>query len=144
MLLLGLLLVGATAAFTGLVVADNNSGSPDYAVSVLGHHIATMNTLAAFLAGAALALVFCLGLAMMSGGSRRAWRRRTDLRTARAQVRDAEAERDMLASRVPQDGPAMDGPVADEPMADRWPADDMPATKESRGPRHRQRHLFGH
>jgi hypothetical protein len=83
MLLLGLLLIGATAAFTGLVIADNDSGSPDYGVSVLGQHIATLNTLEAFLAGAALALVFCLGLAMLRhAGRRAARRRRTDRPTA--------------------------------------------------------------
>ncbi len=135
MLLLGLLLVGATAAFTGLVVADNNSGSPNYSVTVLGHHIATMNTLAAFLAGAALALVFCLGLAMMTGGSRRAVRRRSDLRAARRDAKDAAAERDLLASRVGDDT----GPMADpEPMAGE------PQGTEAQVRRRRARHLFGH
>lgn len=133
MLLLGLLLVGATAAFTGLLVADNNSGSPDYSVVVLGHHIATMNTLSAFLAGAALALVCCLGLAMMSAGGRRVARRRADLRSARRDARDAAAERDQLAARVADDPEPEPDPVARE------------SAEPVSGARHRQgRQLFGH
>jgi hypothetical protein len=65
MLLLGLLLLAATGTFTGLVIADNLSGGPEYTVSVLGQDIATMSTLAVFCAGLALALIFCLGLATM-------------------------------------------------------------------------------
>ncbi|WUO35225.1 hypothetical protein OHT21_42805 [Streptomyces sp. NBC_00286] len=63
MFLLGLLLLAATGAFTGLVIADNLSGGPEYTVSILGENIATINTLAVFCAGLALALIFCLGLA---------------------------------------------------------------------------------
>lgn len=60
---LGLLLLAATGAFAGLAIADNLSGGPEYTVSVLDHDIATMNTLAVFCSGLALALIFCLGLA---------------------------------------------------------------------------------
>ncbi|WP_369405334.1 hypothetical protein [Streptacidiphilus melanogenes] len=83
MLLLGLLLIAATAAFTGLVIADNLSGGPDYQVTVLGHTIATMNSLEIFLSGLALALIFCLGLAMTGTGGMLAKRRRLRLREAR-------------------------------------------------------------
>ena len=69
MLFLGLLLVVGTGAFTALVIADNMSGGPDYAVSVLGHHIATLNGLGIFCSGLALALVFCLGVVIMAGGA---------------------------------------------------------------------------
>ncbi|MEU0119728.1 hypothetical protein ABZ137_40240 [Streptomyces bobili] len=64
MLILGLLLLAATGAFTGLVIADNLLGGPEYTVSVLGQDIVTLNTLAVFCAGLALALLFCLGLSM--------------------------------------------------------------------------------
>jgi hypothetical protein len=60
---LGMLLLAATAAFTGLVIADNLGGGPHYTVSMLGQNIATMNALAIFCAGLALALIFALGLA---------------------------------------------------------------------------------
>ncbi|MBC7267231.1 MAG: hypothetical protein H5T76_00730 [Streptomyces sp.] len=63
MLLLGLLLLAAVGAFTGLLIADNLSGGPEYTVSVLGQDIATMNPLAVFCSGLALALLFCLALA---------------------------------------------------------------------------------
>ncbi|MEU0114644.1 hypothetical protein ABZ137_13150 [Streptomyces bobili] len=66
---LGLILLAATGAFTGLVIADNLSGGPEYTVSVLGREIATMNALAIFSSGLALALIFCLGLAMVKGSS---------------------------------------------------------------------------
>lgn len=64
MLLIGLLLLAATGAFTGLVIAYNLSGGPEYTVSVFGQDIATMNTLAIFCSGLALALIFCGGLAV--------------------------------------------------------------------------------
>jgi hypothetical protein len=141
MLLLGLLIVAAIAAFTGLVIADNNTASPQYVVSVLGHHVATVNTLTAFLAGAALALLFCLGLALVSSGSRRAVRRRSDLRQARRDARAAAAERDQMATRVHDDtGP----PFAEDPG---YPASDAsdPEPDQGKPSRHRQgRHLFGH
>ncbi|GAA2531537.1 hypothetical protein ABT319_05165 [Streptomyces sp. NPDC000678] len=62
MLVLGLLLLAAAGAFTGLLIADNLSGGPEYTVSVLGQDIATMNALAIFCSGLALALIFCAGL----------------------------------------------------------------------------------
>ncbi|MER5543935.1 hypothetical protein ACWDBD_28565 [Streptomyces sp. NPDC001118] len=85
MLILGLLLLVATGAFTALAIAGNLSGGPQYGVSVLGHHIATLSPLGLFCSGLALALIFCLGLAMVSGGAhhrrsprpRRAHRRTT-------------------------------------------------------------------
>ncbi|MEU6403281.1 hypothetical protein [Streptomyces sp. NPDC046985] len=69
MLLLGLLLLAATGAFTGLAIAGNLSGGPDYTVSILGNDLVTMNTLAIFSTGLALALLFCLGLSLLTGGA---------------------------------------------------------------------------
>ncbi|MFD9633301.1 hypothetical protein [Streptomyces violascens] len=84
MLLLGLLLLGATGAFIGLLiaVADNLSGGPDYGVTVLGNHIATLNSLGIFLAGIALTLIFGLGCAMVRSAGARARRRRPGAATA--------------------------------------------------------------
>jgi ABC-type spermidine/putrescine transport system permease subunit I len=76
MLILGLLLLAGSAAFTALVIADNLSGGPEYTVSVLGEDIATMNTLAVFCSGLALALIFCLGLALMSAAKTHRRRRK--------------------------------------------------------------------
>nr|WP_232838895.1 hypothetical protein [Streptomyces triticisoli] len=71
MLLIGLLLLAATAAFTALLIAGNLSGGPEHTVSVLGNDIARMNTLEAFSAGLALALIFCLGAALLAGAATR-------------------------------------------------------------------------
>lgn len=76
MILLGLLLLAVTGAFTGLLIADNLSGGPDYSVTVLGNHIATMNSLAVFLAGIALTLIFGLGIVLVTGGTAVRKRRR--------------------------------------------------------------------
>jgi hypothetical protein len=84
MLILGLLLLAATGAFAGLAIADNPGGGPDYAVTVLGHDVGTVNTLGAFVAGAAVTLAFLLGCVMASSGARRARRRSAELRAARA------------------------------------------------------------
>jgi hypothetical protein len=75
MLVLGLLLLAATAAFTGLAIADNLGGGPEYSVSVLGNHIATMNALELFCAGLTLALLFCLGMATALNSAHRSRRR---------------------------------------------------------------------
>ncbi|MCH0570545.1 hypothetical protein I3F60_15005 [Streptomyces sp. MUM 136J] len=69
MLFLGLFLLTATGAFTALAIAGNLSGGPEYTVSVLGQDIATMNGLALFSSGLALALIFCLGVAMVAIGA---------------------------------------------------------------------------
>jgi cell division protein FtsX len=83
MLLIGLLLLGATGAFTALAIAGNLSGGPEYTVSVLDHQIATMNTLAVFSSGLALALIFCLALttAVIGASHRPTHRRHRRLRT---------------------------------------------------------------
>ncbi|MEV5878260.1 hypothetical protein AB0L75_29340 [Streptomyces sp. NPDC052101] len=83
MLFLGLLLLAGTGAFTALAIVGNLSGGPEYTVSVLGHDIATMNGLALFSSGLALALIFCLGLTMMAAGSTHHHRHRRP-RTPRA------------------------------------------------------------
>ncbi|WP_374209080.1 hypothetical protein [Kitasatospora sp. A2-31] len=70
MLLLGLLLMATTGAFAGLLIADNLDGGPDYTASVLGNDVATLSSLGIFLAGIALALLFCLGLAMIARARR--------------------------------------------------------------------------
>ncbi|MER5914095.1 hypothetical protein ABT124_27350 [Streptomyces sp. NPDC001982] len=69
MLFLGLLLLLAAGVFTALAIAGNMSGGPDYSVSVLGHHVATFGPLAIFCSGLALALIFCLGIALMASGA---------------------------------------------------------------------------
>lgn len=164
MLILGLLLLACTAAFTGFVLADNLNGGPDYDVTVLGHHIATMDSLAIFCAGLALALIFGLGVVMTMGGLSLHRRKSRKLAAARRESAETARERDRLAARLEKDTatgtgngttayPAADpgeGPYASEggrepdPAADRDPASSGAARAEER-PRHRHgRHLFGH
>jgi hypothetical protein len=126
MLLLGLLLLCATGAFVGLLIADNLSGGPDYQVMLLGNTIATMNSLAIFLSGLALALIFCLALAMTGLGSRIAGRRRALVRTARGPRAGAPARH-----------AATTDAAAEEEVA---PTVATPAGS----PRRTHRHLFGH
>jgi hypothetical protein len=105
MLLLGLLLLAATGVFAGLAIVDNMSGGPDYSVVLLGHHIATMNSLAIFLSGIALALIFCIGLALATSGGAMMRRRGVQLRRARAEARRATADRDALQDRLDEAPP---------------------------------------
>lgn len=125
MLLLGFLLLAGTAAFTGLLISENFSGGPDYTVTMFGNDLGTVNTLGAFLTGIALALVFCLALAMVSSGAARARRRKSELRRMR---REAARNADLT-------GAADTEPMGTEPMGT------VPATHAKR---HRKVHIFGH
>lgn len=124
MLFLGLLLLTATAAFTGLAISDNLGGGTDYTVSVLGNDIATMSPVAIFCAGLALALIFSLGLWMATGGAMLRRSRRIRMRH----------ERDALAARLSERETTAGRPQASEPA-------DEPVPRRHRG---RRIHLFGH
>lgn len=124
MLVLGLLLLGATAAFTGLLIAYNLSGGPDYTVALFGGTIATMNGLEIFLAGLALALIFCLAVAMTGIGGRLLHRRRALLRQART-----DTSRPVGATSQQRFVP--------EPIVEAAGTGSSPAV-------HRRRHLLGH
>lgn len=110
MLLLGLLLMAASGAFTGLLIADNLSGGPEYQVTILGHDLVTLDPLGVFLSGVALGLLFCMGLALMW----MARRGRRPVRSAergglRRQDRPAEPAR-RVESAVPEDEEAPTAP----------------------------------
>ncbi|RKE17484.1 hypothetical protein [Streptomyces sp. TLI_171] len=138
MLLLGLLLFAASGAFAGLLIADNLGGGPEVGVTVLGNHIATVNTLGAFLAGLALALLFCAGLALMGAGVR--WHRRV----RRAAARD---NTQVVADRT-ADTRITERPITDDALTERQPDTDDPGITEGRPaaerPRSHPRHRFGH
>ncbi|MEU6281392.1 hypothetical protein [Streptomyces sp. NPDC047028] len=108
MLLLGLLLMAATAAFTGLLIAFNLSGGPTYAVSLFGGHPFTISVLGAFLGGLALAILFGLGLWMFLGGTALAAYRGRKRRARRDEVRQTRAERDAMAERLEGGGAPAD------------------------------------
>ncbi|MDX3849949.1 hypothetical protein [Streptomyces sp. AK02-01A] len=96
MLIIGLLLMAATAAFTALLIAFNLSGGPDYAVTLFGSTPFTINALGAFLSGIALMLIFGLGLWFMLGGAALIVRRSKKRRAARHAV----SERDELRGQL--------------------------------------------
>lgn len=100
MLILGLLLLACTAAFVGLVISDNLGGGAEHDVTVFGQHIATMNGLAIFCAGLALALVFSLGVILATGGLAARHRRHRALRDVRYEADATARERDELAARL--------------------------------------------
>jgi hypothetical protein len=135
MLLLGLMLLGATAAFTGLLIADNLSGGPDYQVTILGNTIATTNSLEIFLSGLALALIFGLGVAMTGAGGRLARRRHTLLDDARHHP----ARQGNAAGPVPTT-PDGDGERPEPAHA----AAGVPSDTASTERPHSRLHLFGH
>ena len=160
MLILGLLLLAGTAAFVGLVIADNLGGGADYSVTVLGHQIAVMDGLAIFLAGLALALVFALGAMLTMSGMKMRRRHGRKLHAARREAEATARERDELAARLDQihaeheaaeqdtvvagrDEYAADGSTPDlaeereRAAAGTWP--EQPSHRRPHG-----RHLFGH
>ncbi|MBS2961505.1 hypothetical protein KGA66_00505 [Actinocrinis puniceicyclus] len=135
MLLLGLLLAGAAGAFTGLLIAYNASGGPEYTVTMFGNTLGTLNTLEIFISGIVLALIFCLGLLMMRGGAAMARRRRVSRREQRRQTAAALAERDAMANRLRDTGSYEGDPAVTATQTD------VAATTPRR--RHRP-HVFGH
>ncbi|WP_380282807.1 hypothetical protein [Kitasatospora purpeofusca] len=129
MLLFGLLLVAVTGAFTGLLIADNLAGGPEYQVTILGTDLVTLNSLGIFLAGLALALLFCLGLALM----RAARRARLFRRTPRHDRRTAAGTR----------APGTEERTADERLTDERAPDAPVAGGAGAGGGRRLRHLLG-
>jgi|GEM_PF-3262722 len=147
MLLLGFLLAAAVAAFTGLAIADNTGGST-IGVSMVGNHLANLTPLQIFLCGLALALIFCLGLAMLASGLHAHRRRRLELRSARREAKQAARERDALAARTADDTTAAPGGGDGRYAGSRT---DTAAGASAGGTamgrparRHRTHHLFGH
>jgi hypothetical protein len=133
MLLLGILLLGATGAFTGLLIAYNTGGGPDYTVTMFNNDLVTLNSLEIFIAGLALALIFCLSLAMCFGGASYRRHRRTARIAERREAARAIAERDALAAGTQPDGLTEETPAT---------ASANTTTTETRR-RHRPQ-VFGH
>ncbi|MFJ2675825.1 hypothetical protein [Streptomyces sp. NPDC087525] len=135
MLIIGILLMAATAAFTALLIAFNLSGGPDYAVTLFGSTPFTLNALGAFLSGIALALIFGLGLWLMLGGAALLAHRSRKRRAARAAVSERDELRGRLDSRTAPPEADHTGRGATGPST--------PSLSASRRPAHRF-HLPGH
>ncbi|WP_436775305.1 hypothetical protein [Yinghuangia sp. YIM S09857] len=96
MIFLGLLIAAAAAAFAALLIAYNTSGGPEYTVSMFDQDMVTLNSLAIFVSGLAIALIFCAGLALAASWPRT--RRRLGMhRTTDAELR-ARADRHAAAN----------------------------------------------
>ncbi|MFJ1705993.1 hypothetical protein [Kitasatospora sp. NPDC088346] len=128
MLILGVLLLAATGAFTALLVAGNLDGGADYTVTILGSDLATMSSLAIFLAGIALTLLFGLGCLLALAGARRTRRRSTELRSARASAGVRAPARARTYDRTVDPVAGAVGPAA------RPPADLTPDREPGRAP----------
>jgi hypothetical protein len=139
MLLLGLLLLCATGAFTGLLIAYNTAGGPDYTVVMFGNTLGTFNSLEIFIAGLALALIFCFSLFLMFGGAAMARRRRVARRAERREARAAIADRDAMAARLEE----REGYQAEPDATSTDVAAEDPAATATTRRRHRP-HVFGH
>jgi uncharacterized integral membrane protein len=126
MLPLGLLLVVAAGVVGVVVVLDNTDA---VSVSAFGTTLDT-TTAGVFLAGAVAGLALMLGLAMMSIGARR---RRTKRRAAKAQVREARTEADVLA----EENARLRAQVADGAVIDS--GDPYPSATEASSGRHANR-----
>lgn len=142
MLLLGLLLLAGTGAFTGLLIAYNLGGGPDYTVTMFGNTLGTLNSLAIFCAGIALTLIFCFGLFLMFGGASLARRRRIARRADRRDARAARAERDAMAARLDDRTGYIGEP--DAATREEIAAEDATATAGTGTRRHHRPHVFGH
>lgn len=111
MLLLGLVLIAVTGVSAGLLATHITASAADYAVNLMGHHLATLNIRQAFVTGLALATGFSLGLVLLTGSVARRHRRRAARRAQRSEAARIRAERDALAGRV--SGTIDDGWAAD-------------------------------
>ncbi len=103
MLLIGLLIVVAAAAFAGAVVSEN-WGGPTYTVHGFGHVLGHLTLAQIFLSGVVLTAIFFLGLWVASVSSRirrrTSNRRRAENRATREERDALLAERDRLASEL--------------------------------------------
>ena len=126
MLILGLLIVVAAAAFAGVVVSENWGGGT-YAVKGFGHVLGHYTLAQIFLSAVVITAIFFFGLwaASVSTRLRRraSSRRRAESRAAREEHDELVAERDKLArelaaqraatpAAVPADAPVVVPPAA--------------------------------
>jgi hypothetical protein len=100
MLILGLLLVLASAAAVALLVAYNNSGGPEQMIVLFGRDLVSVTPLQAFISGLVAALVFAIGVWMIVSAGRRGRMTRAQYREARREARVAAKERDQLAKQL--------------------------------------------
>lgn len=135
-MVLGLLLVLLSAAAVVLLAFYNRSGGPDHMVTLFDRELVAIDGWQIFLAGVTLALLFCLGLWMMSAAGRRSRAIRAEIRAARDEARTAEAERDRLAGQVDNGGHQRYDDVRNEPTTPVYTGTQEPARRRFMSRRH--------
>lgn len=138
-MVLGLLLVLLSAAAVVLLAFYNRSGGPDHMVTLFDRELVAIDGWQIFLAGVTLALLFSLGLWMMSAASRRSRAMRAQIRAARDEARTAEAERDRLAGQV-DSGHHRYGDVRNEPTTPVYTGTEEPARRRFMSRRRQDEH----
>jgi hypothetical protein len=83
LIILGMLLAGGVATFTGLLIAYNTAGGPRFTPEIFGQSLVTLNSLGLFVGGLVFGLIFGLGLWLITGGTRHIKRGRRFRRVAR-------------------------------------------------------------
>jgi uncharacterized membrane protein len=135
MLLIGVLIVVAAAAFAGAVVSENWGGST-YTVHGFGHVLGHLTLAQIFLSAVALTAIFFLGLWVASVSSRihrrSSSRRRAEARATREERDTLLAERDRLASELDAERAAHPVMTQEVPTSVTLPA--MARTESVMGP----------
>lgn len=128
MIILGLLIAAAAAAFAALLIAYNTSGGPEYTVTMFDRDVVTLDSLAIFVSGLAIALIFCAGLALAATGPR------TRRRLGAGRATDAELR--ARAERHAATGEWQADPTADRVAADKRdaPAQEPPPPRPDEQP----------
>jgi uncharacterized membrane protein len=122
MLLIGLLILVAAAAFAGVLISENWGGGT-FAIKGFGHVLGHYTLAQIFISGIVLTAIFFFGVwaASVSTRIRRraSNRRRAESRTAREEHDELVAERDNLARELAakRDAPVAAVPVATAPVA---------------------------
>lgn len=125
MLLIGLLILVAAAAFAGVLISENWGGGT-FAIKGFGHVLGHYTLAQIFISGIVLTAIFFFGLwaASVSTRLRRraSSRRRAENRAAREEHDELVAERDRLAGELAAAQRNTPAPVASAPVATGQPA----------------------
>jgi hypothetical protein len=98
-MIVGLVLIVLAVAAAVAAVAFNGAGST-HEITAFGQHVTNANETQIFVGGIVIGLVFCIGVWMVSVGSRRRRARNAEYRAARREAADASRERDRLAEQL--------------------------------------------
>lgn len=99
-LLFGFLLMLVSGSLAGLLVTGNLYGGQSYTVKLLGRPLEAAMPVEIFAAGAAVAVVFCLGMQLCVAATRRRLRLQAQFQDMEDQASALSAERDRLAAEL--------------------------------------------